>query len=90
MRISTVGTNTRRLSWIEIMEWRDGAWRLQLAPPKTPSSIEYPPAPSFQEVDFVAERTGDAVLPVEVKFRRKIDAADLHGLRRFLEKPRCP
>jgi predicted AAA+ superfamily ATPase len=36
------------------------------------------------EVDFVAERIDGSVLPVEVKFRRRIEAADLAGLRHFL------
>ncbi len=43
----------------------------------------------FEEVDFVTERTDGAVLPVEVKFRRRIDGADLAGLRRFTERFRC-
>ncbi len=44
----------------------------------------------FQEVDFVAERTDGAVLPVEAKFRRRIDGADLAGVRQFMERFRCP
>jgi predicted AAA+ superfamily ATPase len=43
----------------------------------------------FQEVDFVAERTDGAVLPVEVKFRRTIDDADFAALRRFMELHEC-
>lgn len=43
----------------------------------------------FEEVDFVAERTDGAVLPVEVKFRRKIDDADFRSLRSFMERHRC-
>jgi predicted AAA+ superfamily ATPase len=43
----------------------------------------------FQEVDFVAERTDGAVLPVEVKFRRRIDDADFASLRRFMESYQC-
>jgi predicted AAA+ superfamily ATPase len=43
----------------------------------------------FQEIDFVAERTDGAVLPVEVKFRRRIDDADFAALRRFIERHRC-
>jgi hypothetical protein len=43
----------------------------------------------FQEVDFVAERTDGAVLPIEVKFRRRIDDADFAALRRFMERHRC-
>ncbi len=38
------------------------------------------------EVDFVAERIDGAVLPVEVKFRKRIDAPDLDGLRFFMRK----
>lgn len=44
----------------------------------------------FEEVDFVAERTDGEVLPVEVKFRRRIDDADFRALRRFVEGYRCP
>jgi predicted AAA+ superfamily ATPase len=43
----------------------------------------------FQEIDFVAERTDGAVLPVEIKFRRRIDDADFGALRRFMERHRC-
>jgi hypothetical protein len=38
------------------------------------------------EVDFVAERLDGSVLPVEVKFRKRIDAADVEGLRYFIRK----
>ncbi len=38
------------------------------------------------EVDFVAERLDGVVLPVEVKFRKRIDAPDLDGLRYFMRK----
>lgn len=38
------------------------------------------------EVDFVAERVDGSVLPVEVKFRKRIDAPDLDGLRHFMRK----
>ena len=38
------------------------------------------------EIDFVAERTDGAVLPVEIKFRRRIDDADFAALARFMEK----
>lgn len=34
-----------------------------------------------REVDFVAERTDGATLPIEVKFRKRIDEEDLLGLR---------
>lgn len=36
-----------------------------------------------REVDFVAERLDGTVLPIEVKFRRKIQGEDLLGLRCF-------
>ncbi|HXK09681.1 MAG TPA: ATP-binding protein [Vicinamibacteria bacterium] len=38
------------------------------------------------EVDFVAERLDGEVLPVEVKFRKRIDAPDLDGLRYFMRR----
>ena len=41
---------------------------------------------AFTEVDFVAERTDGAVLPIEVKFRRTIDRDDVLGLARFIER----
>lgn len=40
----------------------------------------------IREVDFVAERTDGALLPVEVKFRRRIEASDLVGLRLFNDR----
>lgn len=43
-----------------------------------------------REVDFVAERLDGVVLPVEVKFRRRIDAHDLEGLRYFARKFASP
>lgn len=42
------------------------------------------------EVDFVAERADGAVLPVEVKFRRRIDEEDGIGLRFFATRYRAP
>jgi len=42
------------------------------------------------EVDFIAERVDGSVLPVEVKFRKRIDAADLDGLRHFMRKFESP
>lgn len=36
-----------------------------------------------REVDFVAEKLDGTVLPIEVKYRKRIDAADLAGLRLF-------
>jgi predicted AAA+ superfamily ATPase len=38
---------------------------------------------SVFEVDFVAERLDGSVLPIEVKFRKRIDGADLHGVKHF-------
>ncbi|MFH0903316.1 MAG: ATP-binding protein [Pseudomonadota bacterium] len=43
----------------------------------------------FEEVDFVAERTDGAVLPIEVKFRRRIDETDYHGIRQFIDRYQC-
>jgi predicted AAA+ superfamily ATPase len=37
----------------------------------------------IHEVDFVAERIDGATLPIEVKFRRKIDGSHLRGLETF-------
>lgn len=37
----------------------------------------------IQEVDFIAERLDGVVVPIEVKFRKRIDAADVRGLRSF-------
>jgi hypothetical protein len=45
---------------------------------------------SLLEVDFVAERTDGTTLPVEVKFRRKIDPEDLHGVRIYIERLGAP
>ncbi len=39
-----------------------------------------------REVDFVAERLDGGVLPIEIKFRKKIDASDTAGLRQFQER----
>src|SRR5262249_46286753 len=40
----------------------------------------------IHEVDFVAERADGAVLPVEVKYRKRIDESDLTGLRHFMSQ----
>jgi predicted AAA+ superfamily ATPase len=42
------------------------------------------------EVDFVAERLDGQVLPIEVKFRRKIDPPDSAGLLYFRSKFESP
>ena len=39
-----------------------------------------------REVDFVVERVDGEVLPVEIKFRRRIDPEDTSGIRHFMEK----
>ena len=44
------------------------------------------PRSGFEEVDFIAERLDGRVLPIEVKFRRRIDAEDLSAIRRFMER----
>lgn len=42
------------------------------------------------EVDFVAERSDGTVLPIEVKFRKRIDREDGAGVRFFQAKYSCP
>jgi predicted AAA+ superfamily ATPase len=42
------------------------------------------------EVDFVPERIDGSVLPVEVKFRKKIDAADTAGIHHFMAAYHAP
>ncbi|PYQ13541.1 MAG: hypothetical protein DMF80_14810 [Acidobacteria bacterium] len=44
----------------------------------------------IHEVDFVAERLDGAVLPVEVKFRKKIDATDTVAIQHFRAKFHSP
>lgn len=44
----------------------------------------------IREVDFVAERIDGTVLPIEVKFRKKVDADDTLGLRHFRSKFETP
>jgi len=43
----------------------------------------------IHEVDFVAERADGGVLPIEVKFRRKIDPEDSGAVRFFCSKFSC-
>jgi uncharacterized protein len=45
----------------------------------------------IREVDFVAEHLDGTVVPVEVKFRKRLDPADLEGLRLFSRRfsPPC-
>lgn len=45
----------------------------------------FPERPGEPEVDFVLS-IGDQRIPIEVKYRRRIEAKDLHGLRHFLDK----
>ena len=42
------------------------------------------------EVDFVAERVDGVCLPIEVKFRKRIDAEDRKGVRLFLDRFNAP
>jgi predicted AAA+ superfamily ATPase len=44
----------------------------------------------FEEVDFVAERTDGAVLPIEVKLRSRIRGEDVAATRRFVERYHAP
>ena len=44
----------------------------------------------IEEVDFVVEALDGQVVPVEVKFRRKIDPEDERALRRFVERFKAP
>lgn len=39
-----------------------------------------------REVDFIAERVDGTVVPIEVKFRKRIDEEDLVGIRLFMER----
>lgn len=38
------------------------------------------------EVDFVAENIDGVVIPIEVKFRRRLDSEDLGGVRHFMDR----
>lgn len=44
----------------------------------------------FDEVDFVLESLDGRVLPIEVKFRSKVDASDVAPMMRFMEEFRAP
>jgi uncharacterized protein len=44
----------------------------------------------FDEVDFVAEAADGSVIPIEVKFRRKIDPQETSPLLRFMEQYKSP
>jgi predicted AAA+ superfamily ATPase len=43
-----------------------------------------------EEVDFVPELSDGTIVPVEVRFRRRVDEADLAAVRRFLTRFRAP
>ncbi|MBI2900198.1 MAG: ATP-binding protein [Planctomycetes bacterium] len=45
---------------------------------------------AVREVDFVAEETDGSVLPIEVKFRKRIDADDARSLGYFMDRFRSP
>ena len=40
----------------------------------------------IREVDFVAERVDGAVVPIEVKYRKRIDADDIDSVVHFMKK----
>jgi predicted AAA+ superfamily ATPase len=44
----------------------------------------------MMEVDFVPERIDGSVLPVEVKFRKRIESADMAGIRHFMATYKTP
>ncbi|MBI2932015.1 MAG: DUF4143 domain-containing protein [Planctomycetes bacterium] len=44
----------------------------------------------LREVDFIVEETDGAVLPIEIKFRRRIQAEDLRSLRLFIDRFKAP
>lgn len=44
----------------------------------------------LMEVDFVAEATDGAVLPIEVKFQRTPTSSDLRGLKHFMARFQAP
>ncbi len=43
-----------------------------------------------EEIDFVVEALDGSVIPVEVKFRTRIDAPDLRATARFLDRYGAP
>jgi hypothetical protein len=58
--------------------------------PSTPSFLQafgdprpHAAAQASARVDFVAERIDGQVVPIEVKFRKRIDAADWAGITHF-------
>jgi hypothetical protein len=44
----------------------------------------------LEEVDFVVETIDGTVLPIEVKFRARIDAEDANAVRRFIDRFKSP
>ncbi len=48
------------------------------------------PRDGFDEVDFVVESQDGSVIPLEVKFRHRVDLEDAGPIQRFIEKHRSP
>jgi predicted AAA+ superfamily ATPase len=48
------------------------------------------PRNGFDEVDFVLEAPDGAVVPIEVKYRHRVDHSDLEAVHRFVERYRSP
>jgi predicted AAA+ superfamily ATPase len=46
----------------------------------------FPPRSNEPEVDYILT-IGEQRIPLEIKYRRRIDRADTHGLRNFMERP---
>jgi uncharacterized protein len=44
----------------------------------------------IREVDFVPERLDGSVIPIEVKFRKRIQEEDLEGIKLFRSRYKCP
>lgn len=44
----------------------------------------------FEEIDFACEAVDGNLVPIEVKFRRRIDAADFATIQRFVDTHHCP
>ncbi|MCI0371084.1 MAG: ATP-binding protein [candidate division NC10 bacterium] len=62
---------------LQVHFWRDY---------EKPGDRKSPPV----EVDFVAERIDGTPLPIEVKFRKRIDPEDTKGVQAFLSRYRAP
>lgn len=48
------------------------------------------PRDGYDEVDFVVEATDGTTIPVEVKFRRRVDLGDVEPLSRYMGKFKSP